>query len=192
MKARKFAFALFSLMALAGCSLDRDTEPPRTATEQLLISSAVDRAMQNFEVKMEPGTKVFMDNAYVEGIDTKYTMGAIRDRLLKAGARMVAKKDDADIVVEPRIGAQSIDQGGTLIGIPSFSIPVPLESTPVTTPEIALFKKQIDNGVSKFAMTGYDAKTGDYKFSVGPELGESHRTHWVVLLLISWTTEDYQ
>src|SRR5262249_54668605 len=114
--------------ALAACSLYRDTEPPRTATEQLLISSAADRMGINLGSNMQPGTKVFVDPSLVEGLDTKYTIGVIRDRLMKAGGRMVAKKEDADIVVEPRIGAQSIDQDGVLVGIPSFSVPIPLST----------------------------------------------------------------
>ncbi len=137
-----------------------------------------------------PGSKVFVDAQYFEGLDAKYAIGAIRDQLAKDGARLVAERGNADLVVEVRSGAQSIDQASTLFGIPSLDLPVPLAGA-FKFPEIALFKKAQQIGTAKIAMTGYDQKDGAYKFTVGPDDGFSHRTQWTLLVFLSWTTEDF-
>jgi hypothetical protein len=76
-----------------------------------------------------------------------------------------------------------------LVGIPSTKVPVPLAGAP-NTPEIALFKRELDRGVAKFAITAYDRKTGKLETTVGPVYGFSHRADWTVLFFISWTTDD--
>lgn len=174
---------------LAGCTVARETDPPRTATEQLLISTAADRAAGKMLAPFPPGTKVFVDAQYFEGLDSKYTIGAIRDQLGKSGARLMANRSDADVVVELRSAAQSIDNRSTLFGIPSFDIPIPLTGS-VKFPEIALFKKAQQIGTARVAMTGFQQKDGRYDFTVGPSTGLSNRTQWTVLIFVSWTTDD--
>ena len=73
------------LLGLAGCSTSRETEPARTATEQLLISTAVDRALDRMNLKIPEGTKIWVDAENFEGYDQKYAVGAIRDRLMREG-----------------------------------------------------------------------------------------------------------
>lgn len=175
---------------LAGCTTMTESEPPRTATEQLLISRAADHAAERLTVSLPAGIGVFLDTSDFEGYDHKYAIGTIKDRLLKSGARLVPDKAKADVVVEVRSGALSTDKHETLIGIPSFDIPLPLSGSPITFPEIALFKDERHQGVAKIAMTAYDAKDGALRDSSGPVYGFSHRTKRIVLLFISWTTDD--
>lgn len=176
-------------LSAAGCATARQTSPPRTATEQLLISTAADHAADELKFPIAPGAKVFVDAQFVEGIDVKYTIGTVRDRLLKQGAALADKRENADVVVEIRSGGQSIDESSFLLGIPSFDIPVPLTGT-VKTPELALFKHAKQQGISKVAVTAYGQKDGALRFSSGPDYGFSHRTQWTVLLLVSWTRDD--
>jgi Family of unknown function (DUF6655) len=189
--ARAFSFiAALSALLLGGCAITRDTQPPRTATEEMLISAAADRAAEALRPHFAPGAKVFVDSQYFDGTDAKYTIGAIRDRLAQNGARLVADRKSADMVVEIRSGAQSIDQSSLLIGLPSIEVPIPLAGQ-VKTPEIALFKRAKETGVSKVAATGYGEKDGVYAMTLGPEYGFSHQTDWTVLLFISWKTQDF-
>lgn len=187
------AFCLAAAMAallLGGCAVTRDTQPPRTATEEMLISAAADRAADALRPHFAPGAKVFVDAQYFDGTDAKYTIGAIRDRLAQNGARLVADRKSADMVVEIRSGAQSIDQNSLLIGLPSINVPIPLAGQ-VQTPEVAFFKRAKEVGVSKIAATGYGEKDGAYAMTLGPEYGFSHETKWTVLFFISWMTQDF-
>lgn len=179
------------LLGLAGCSTSRETEPARTATEQLMISTAVDRALDRLNLKIPAGTKLWVDAAEFDGYDQKYAVGAIRDRLLREGARLVADRGQADAVVEIRAGALSTDSDDLLIGVPSMVLPLPLAGA-AKTPELALVKKNHDEGVAKIGITAYDAKTGALApySPVEPIYGFSNRTRWVVLSLIGWTRSD--
>lgn len=177
-------------LGLAACSTQRESSPPRTATEQLLISTAVDRAMDELDVKIPPGTKVFVNAEHFEGTDSKYAVGAIRDRLLQQGAALVADRAQAAAVVEIRSGALSIDETETLVGIKSYDVPVPLASGPLTLPEIALYKKTERKGVAKIATTSYGTADGRLIGSSGPQFGYSHRKAYRALLFFSWRSSD--
>lgn len=177
-------------LAAGGCTTQRETEPARTATEQLLISTAADHAAARLVLGIPPGTKVFLDATNFEGIDGKYAIGAIRDHLLKEGLWLVDLRSEADAIVEIRSGALSTDKHDALVGIPQFDIPIPLAGSDLTFPEIALYKESQRRGVAKFAATGYDAETGRHLGSTGPQYGFSHKTEWTVLLFISWTSTN--
>jgi hypothetical protein len=179
------------LLGLAGCSTTRESEPARTATEQLLISTAVDRALDRMNLKIPEGTKIWVDAANFDGYDQKYAVGAIRDRLMREGGRLVGDRGQADAVVEIRAGALSTNSDSMLIGIPSMDLPVPLAGQ-AKTPELSLLKKNRDAGVAKIGITAYDARTGQPEsFTLAePIYGFSNRTRWVVLSLFDWTNSD--
>jgi hypothetical protein len=178
------------ILALGGCSTERKTDPPRTATEQLLISAAADRAAERVKLDVPKGAKLFVDSSNFDGTDAKYAIAALREQLLRDGGRLVSSRTDADYVVEIRSGALSIDENSVLVGIPQMDIPIPLAGSSFSFPEIALFKKEERKGVAKFAAAGYGAEDGMLADASAPQYGFSHETEWIVLLFISWRTSD--
>ena len=186
---RKFLTLAIASAGLAACTTVTHSVPPRTATEELLISRAAEQAADNLKLDVPPGTKLFVDATYFDGYDSKYAIGTIRDRLLRRGAHLVDKKSDAAIVLEIRSGALSIDEHSLLVGIPGFDIPIPLTGS-FTFPEIALYKKAVQAGVAKFAATGYDPKTGALITTTDPQFGFSEKTKKVVLIFFSSNTND--
>ncbi len=177
------------LLGLAACSGSRETEPGRTATEQLLFSVAAERAADQLGLAIPAETKVFIDPGYIEGTDSKYLLSTIRDRVLRQGAALVDDKGSADLVVEPRIGAISIDRAKTTVGTNSFDVPIPLAGD-LTVPDIALYKRDTQQGVIKVAATTYDSKTGKLVQSLDPVYGFSHKTAFGALLFFSWERND--
>src|SRR5687767_4307869 len=167
---------------LSGCSTDRETDPPRSATEQLLISTAADRAAESLVLDLGPERKAFLDAAKFEDLDGRYAIAAIRSSLLKKGTRFVADQKDADTIIEIRIGALSIDKHELLVGIPTLDIPIPLAGQ-LGTPEIALYKSEEQEGIAKFAATAYDAKDGRFLGESTPPLGRSHIKKRVLLVV---------
>ncbi|MGH6914017.1 MAG: DUF6655 family protein, partial [Geminicoccales bacterium] len=113
----------------------------------------------------------------------------IRDRLARAGAHLVPTRGEADMVMEIRSGALSIDESKTLIGIPSLAVPVPTTES-LQLPEVALWKRHRQQGVAKLAVTGYATEDGRLTVATGPVYGFSHSTDYVLLLLITWTADD--
>ncbi|CAO3431253.1 DUF6655 family protein [Azospirillum doebereinerae] len=176
-------------LLLAGCSSSQVTTPARTATEQLLISTAADKAAERLAETLSVTGSVYVDSSSVEGYDNKYAISAIRDALLRRGARLLSARDAADTVVELRVGALSVDSENALVGIPSITMPLPMANN-ASTPEISLFKKELTQGVAKVAGTAYDRKTGALVASSGPQYGFSNKAEWVLLLLLRWETND--
>ena len=186
----RFATVVALAFLLAACTTVRQTEPQRSATEEMLISSAADRAVDELKLDVR-GKTVFVDASNYKGLDAEYTVAAVHTQMLKNGARLVAHRKTADLVIEMRNGAQSVDQHEFLIGTPSFSVPIPLTGNALTIPEIALYSKKQDIGVSKLAVAAYDSR-GDYDASGGPVYGFAHDNHYTVLIFIGWRNNDFR
>lgn len=187
-RASAIAAAGLLLPLVQGCSSVRETTPDRTATEQILLSRAVDRAVERLEISLPPGTTVYLDPSRFEAYDRGYAVGAIRDRFLASGARMVDARSKADVVVEIRSGALSTDENEALVGIPSFSIPIPLAGD-LDTPELALLKQKSRRGIAKIAFTAHWTSSGALADRTEPVIGVSGFDDWKFLGL-GWHTGD--
>ena len=175
---------------VAGCTTARSTAPLRTASEQLLISAAADRAAAQLSLGIPKGTKIFVDTRFFQGYDEGYAIAAIRTQMLKSGLMLVDDRNLAEAVVQVSSGSLSTDQKSLLIGLPQLTVPYIPVGNSVTVPEIALFKQAEEKGVAKFVATGYDAKTGKMLATTDPRYGFSHNTNHTVLLFFSWATGD--
>jgi hypothetical protein len=187
---RSLVLSAALLLSLAACSTVRETEPDHTATEQLLFSTAADRAAEKLSLTVPSGAKVFVDGGATDGsTQAKYLLSAIRDQILRNGGLLVDDKKQADMAVEPRIGAMSVDRNKTLYGLPDYGIPIPLAG-PLRTPEIALYKRDTQQGVIKLAVTSYNPKTGALIQSVDPVYGFAQTTERALLIFFYWTRND--
>lgn len=182
-----------------GCTTVTVTEPPETATEQLLITTAIDKAVANMNVAIPAGTRIFVDTSFFDGIGRdqkvlfpKYAMSAVREKLLQSGALLAEDRQSADMIVELRTGGQSVDHNSLFVGIPSISVPLPPTFYPVTTPELALFKRDRQTGVAKLAIVAYRQDNGAYAASSGSSFGSSNHTETTILLLFDRITSDIE
>ena len=180
---------LASTLVVAGCTTIRETDATPTASQELLVTTAADRAVDRLDFRIPSGTKVFLDTADFEGPNGKYVVGAVKDRLLRQGCLLMSDKAQADAIVEIRAGALSANEDETLIGVPPIGLPVPIAGA-VSLPEIALYKSERRQGLAKIAATTYDAKTGGLMHSSGAQYGTSRKDNWVVLLIFDWSKND--
>jgi hypothetical protein len=183
---------LASLLAfgLCSCTMNTVTVPGRSATEEMSISTATDRAADKLAAQLPPGGSAFIDATYFDAPDGKYAIGAIRAAIARRGVKLAADRAKADRVIEIRVGALSIDQNKFLIGIPEFSFPLPLAGV-VTFPEIALYSFHDNQGVAKFAATEVTQSDGNLVVAPGPEYAYSHNEKRTALIFISWSHQDY-
>ncbi|WP_157982125.1 DUF6655 family protein [Oceanicella sp. SM1341] len=186
--ARLTGLAAAGLLA-AGCSSKSISTPARTATEELLISTAVDKAAEKLAKSLKVEGKIFVDAGYFEGYDAKYAIATIRDSLLRHGAALAESRETAQTIVEIRTGALSLDTESSLLGLPEISLPIPFVDV-ASTPEIALFKQDTVEGVAKIAATAWDRETGKMVSSTGPQYGFSHKADWILMLLVTWDSTD--
>ena len=178
------------LLALGtGCHSVKITEPKRTVTEQLLLSSAADRAVADLEVSVLRGKTVYLEERYFKSYDKRYVLGAIRQHLSESGARLTTDEEKADVIVEARSAGLGLDSRESLLGIPSIGFPILFAGT-VQTPEIALYKSQQADSTAKFALFAYDRGSGEHVHSSGARSGKAHFYHYKFLGFFNWRRTD--
>ncbi|MGH7952002.1 MAG: DUF6655 family protein [Limisphaerales bacterium] len=174
-----------------GCSAFNMTQPPRSATEQLLLSTSADRALRSIgeNLTIFANKKVFLDSSNFDSYDSKYVIGDIRDALSRAGALLVDSRTNSDFIVEARSGALSIDEADSLFGIPKMSLPIPL-SGPLEIPELALYKSQKQHSIAKLALFAYSTHSRKHFYSSGPMVGKSYNTYFKIMGFITHISGD--
>lgn len=172
---------------VSGCMTARQSDTERTGVEQLLLSTAVDRATDDFDLSALAGMAVKVDLSNLEGVDRGYVANSVRERLLQAGARLVDGPADADAVVEGASGGVGTDGSYSIIGLPPISLNV--MGSGFSTPEMALFKSSTQYGVAKVNLHARDAKTGEMISASGPQQGDSYY-HRYTILIISFRRTD--
>jgi hypothetical protein len=184
-------FALLSvLLALAGCSSSRDTFPPRSATEQLLLSTAADRAVERLQVHWMRGKAIYVDDSHLEAYDKPYVVERVRKEVLKNGGRLVEDRAQAAVVLQVASGALSVDTGDFLIGLPQITIPIPFGGQGLTLPEVAIFKIQSRVGKAKLLFNALDATTGAQVAPLPLAYGTAMRRFWWLLMAGPFDASD--
>jgi hypothetical protein len=166
-----------SLAFVTGCASTTTSNTARTGTEQLLISSAIDRAMSTVQFSDFNGRVVFVDEKYLDSVDKGYLVGSIRHRILQAGGTIAAAPDKADIVLEVRSGGVGTDGQESFIGIPAIGIP----GLPIELPEVKLASRSTQMGTAKLGFVCYDAKTGASLGSGGNATALTHNNDTYVM-----------
>jgi hypothetical protein len=153
--------ALLALALAAGCGTTRMTDTQRTATEQMLISDAVDHAVSQLDVSALAGKSVFLDVQYLDGaVDRGYLISSLRQHLLASGCLLMEDRARAVYVVEARAGGLGTDRHSLLVGVPQMQVPSFVPGQPTAIPEIPLARKTDQNGVAKLAVFAYNRQTG--------------------------------
>jgi len=182
------AYLLLLALLAAGCSTTDMTNPARSVSEQLLLSTAADRALTNGDFSVFSGKKVFFDASYFDSYDSKYVLGAIRDALSSAGALLVDDKTNSTIIVEARSGGLADDSSESLIGIPKMGMPVPLSGS-LSIPELPFYKSQKQRSIAKFVVLAFETKSRQHFYSSGPLVGHAYNNNHAIFFL-SWNTTD--
>ena len=156
------ALVLLALLA-PGCGTTRTSDTTRTATEQLLISHAIDATVSRLDFRMLAGKRVFLDPQYLDGVTDKgYLISSLRQHLLACGCLLQEERAKATYVVEARAGSIGTDRSDMLIGVPQMSVPSVMPGIPgAMIPEIALAKKSNRRAVAKIAVFAYNRISGE-------------------------------
>jgi hypothetical protein len=150
-------------MLLSGCGTSKWTDTSRTATEQLLISDSMDRAVSQLDFRALAGKSVYLDSQPLKkATDADYLVSLLRQHMLASGCFLRDKREEAEYVVEARVGAVGTDRQEVMFGVPSVNIPsvVPVSGIPSQIPEMPLVKKTDARAVTKLAVFAYNQETG--------------------------------
>jgi hypothetical protein len=169
-------------LATVGCGTLRETLTARSALEQLLISTAADRAIDSVSLPPLQDHTVFIETANLECYDKAYVNQRVRQAVLQAGGRLVSGRDKADLILEVACGGLAVDRGDSLLGLPELNLPIPLAGS-LETPELALFKKVHYNGRAKFIFNLVDAQTCQQIATLPVAYGKTREAYiWLFLL----------
>lgn len=188
--------ALFLMQVLAsGCGSTKVF----TATEQLLMSDAVDSAVAKLDFRPLGGAKVFLDTTYITAmgkqtvmpqihntmVNSDYVISAIRQQMIAAGCLLVDTKDLADVICEARCGAIGLDGHSVTYGLPannflsSASSVVGGGGNLPAIPELSLAKRELKSAASKVAVFAYDRETREPVYQTGiAQAGSNARDTW--------------
>jgi hypothetical protein len=180
-------FAL-SMSLHSGCG----TTTNRVGTEQLLISDAVDKAVDRIDFSALNGTKVYLDSRYISSlktnlfIDSNYVTSSLRQQLTASGALIQDDRKEAKLIVEPRVGALGADGHDVTYGVPqsgalSSAVSAVSGSTIPVLPEISLGRTDAQAGVAKLVVFAYDRETREPVWQSGLAKAESTSSNtWIL------------
>jgi hypothetical protein len=191
---RQWAWLL--LVLFGGCGLTKS----RQATEQLVMSDAVDRAIAQIDFSDLAGHKVFLDTKYVTAPKTSpgpgqppvttnvdYVISSLRQQMVAYQCRLQDKADQADYIVEPRVGALGNEGHEVTFGIPATSgvgfgaigSAAGLTGIP-GTPEMSVGRKNHQMAAAKIGVFAYHRETGRPVWQAGVATATSNaRDLWV-------------
>lgn len=176
-------------LSCSGCG----TMVSRTATEQLLMSDAVDRSVAHIDFRPLTGKKVFLDTRYIVPqkvtgfVSAEYVISSLRQQMLAANCLLQEKQEDAELVVEARVGALGSDLHEINYGLPA-SQALGAASTVATgvpamplLPEISFARKNDFLAAAKVGAFAYDRETKEPVWQSGLSQGRSDaHASWVL------------
>ncbi len=167
--------ALALLLTICGCGTTKVSGTARTATEQLLLTNAWDDALRQVDFRPLAGVPVYLDAQYLEGsLDKGWLVSSVRQALLAQGVLLRAKPEQAQWIVEARVGVYGTNNYDWLFGVQQTTIPATITGMPSgTIPEIPLAKKSNQQGVVKLALYAYDRASGQVTWNSGTMLSSS-------------------
>ena len=168
----------------SGCTTPWVTNTQRSAVEQYLIATTVERAVANAGLGKFAGKKVFLDYGYLAPqVDKAYVQGMLEMELSKAGCVIVAKQELAEIMIQPLCGVLATDHDSWIIGTPSLPIPVPYTDLTFAVPEIPLLKRVKRMAYGHFAFNVFNAGDRAPIATVSNINSSAQYNNWVVLLV---------
>lgn len=153
--------------ACVGCG----TTKSQLATEQLLMSDAVDRSVASIDFRPLAGRRVYLDTTYVANVkndsivNADYIVSSVRQQMVTAGCLLEETRETADFVAEMRIGTLGADSHDVTYGIPannsltSAASLVPSAPALPAIPEISFARKNNDQAAAKIAIFAYHRQT---------------------------------
>jgi hypothetical protein len=163
--------SLLLAVCLAGFVAGCGTMKSHIATEQLLISDAIERAVEQLDFSSLAGSTVYLDTQYMTKVTTQgflnndYIQSALRERLMASKCRLSENAADATYVVEVRVGALGTDAHEINYGIPASQ---PITSTAAilsgsvavpALPEVSFAKKDERRGAATIHVFAYRRET---------------------------------
>ena len=179
-KGRGLLTVVLTLSIVSGCGTTKFSDTSRTATEQLLISSAMEDLVDQYDYSRLAGLKVFVKTANTT-TDGDYLKSLVRQQLGANGAFVKDDETQADYIVEVAPGTVGTNRYELMYGVPETTIPaIGTMTTATSIPEFALVKRTDQKAQVKLRMWAYNKTTGAIIWQSGIMTKSSQiRDRWI-------------
>jgi len=187
-------FRRLIVLMLAASSVGCGTTRERRATDQLLLSDAVDRSVSQLDFSPFRGEKIFLDTKYLttapaadQTASANYVISSIRQQMFHHGCLLQQSEGDADYIAEARIGTLGSDGHEVNFGIPASNT-INTAATVISSvpglpaiPEISFARRTDNSAAAKVALFAYRRTTKEPVWQSGLSLGRSKATgRWIL------------
>jgi hypothetical protein len=176
---------LLCVTVAAGCG----TTNQRTGTEQMLMSDAVDMSISRIDFRPLAGRKAYLDTTYIRPaqipgapqnlVNADYVISGLRQALFAAHCELVDSKDEAEVIIEPRLGTLATNGHDVVYGVPQTNAlaqaSATLSGAPLLPPipELSIGRSHSQFGLAKVAIFAYDKVSREPVWQSGIEKSES-------------------
>jgi len=175
------------LYLLSACAPSRElSKTARTATEQLLVSQAMERSVSGVTVPLPDGSSVAVETAGLKDTDTAYTRELVAGRLGLLGLRVHKKEEEANYLVRVIVQTLGTDQENSFFGIP----PVTSVLLPFALPELATYKYEHQQAVVRLRLEIFERATRRFITSTRWYDGLTYFDHYTLFFFIGFHVTD--
>lgn len=156
----------------------------------MLASDAVDHAVSHLDFSPLAGQKVFFDDKFLQQppgviigvgvVNQIYVASALRQHLLASGVLLADKLENADIVMEARVGILGADRHDLTYGLPASAAnnlaataATAATQVPIVIPEVSLARRVDQTAAAKIACYAYARDTRERIWQSGTSLARS-------------------
>ena len=179
---------LVAVVTLSGaCTMPaKRRSDPATPMEQLLISEAIERGIEEMRVHIEsPDKAIYLDTTGLTA-DQKFMGNVMRGWLGRLGFEIENDIKSADYQLN--LVVQSL---GTHQTIKFFGMPASRSAwLPLSIPELALYKRNKEEGYVRFYFDVFDAETGEYVSTTRDFEGSVYVTKYIFFFVFDWQTTN--
>lgn len=175
------------LLLLSACALSREqSKTSRTATEQLLVSQALERSLSRVSVPLPDGSSVAVETAGLKDTDTAFTRELVASRLASLGVSVQKKEEEASYLVRVIIQTLGTDQEISFFGMP----PVTSVLLPFALPELAIYKHMHQRGVVRLRLEVFERATGRFITWTRWYEGSTYFNQYTLFFFIGFRSTD--
>jgi hypothetical protein len=171
---------------LAGCAVStKITSTQRSTIEQRLLVRSLERALATLDIQPLRG-KIVTVEFYGLTPDKDFAREFFTAWLQGQQVRIARDSKQAQLRLKVFASVLGVDQGQSLIGAPSFTVPL----LGFAVPEIPLFKDVRHSGHAEIEIYTIDDVTGEFVDKSLPTIGEAQHDDYKILLVVNFTRSD--
>ena len=169
---------------MSGCTSTRMTQTPRSALEQQLEVTALERAVSQLPIEKLKGKRVVLELLGLNSNDLPFALAFFRVWLVKQGVRVVQENEPFDLRLKFFLKVLAVDQTEVLLGTPEFSL------LGIPIPAIAIYRHLLNRGQADLKGYVFNSESSVLVNELPISLGRAMHDRYTLLFILSWTKSD--